>query len=510
VPRVAPQPAIHHPAGVGRIGLEAGELEVTDRLERQADQPQRHAEHGQHADPRAVARLAELHRQRHDPHQHALQREHGQQADDGEPCAPALAHRPVPVVLRLAVVAPEQVAAEPDPPQGHHRDEQPLAQLVRVALQPYDPRHDHEPETPHDVDDRRVAQRQAEQPGGEHDDRDRDRSGEHGGAGGHGAPVNAASTSASMTEPFVVEPAHERIAGRDVVARDTPDDEPDRRQRFGELGDDARERVETVETGVPREDDVGVRRSLDERRRPARPRWEQPAQVAEPLGPFGITLGDLLERPRPLDRVGTGALAEDDGGAPGAHAARQLAQRGELGVAVGRLAIEEVVGHAQPDDVEARVEQQLALEHVTRPEVGLHDDRPCRQQRVGEAGVTAEDDHVATGEHLAVLEPRRDARGRPERAHERSRPPAHQPVLGGRVRRAPRPGAERSQHAGHLDPRPAHAEREQAYQREPEAEAQRVDEQHRREPQRDRHGDRDREDEQRRNADPPAAQAFAS
>ncbi len=76
MPGVAPQAAVHDPTGVGRVGLESGQLGITDGPEGEADQPDGYSGHGQRAEPGLAANLAELYRQKDHPHQGVLQPEH--------------------------------------------------------------------------------------------------------------------------------------------------------------------------------------------------------------------------------------------------------------------------------------------------------------------------------------------------------------------------------------------------------------------------------------------------
>ena len=165
---VAPEAMVHHLARARRVGLEPRQLCIADRLEQEADEPHHHADCGERTEPGRVGDLPELHRQGHDPHQCALQREHRHEADHPELWTPVLSHRPVPVVLGLAPLAPGQVRAEPQPPDRDHRDEQPLACRVAVGHRAHHPRDDHEPERPHRIDDRRVPPDEAEQPRDQH------------------------------------------------------------------------------------------------------------------------------------------------------------------------------------------------------------------------------------------------------------------------------------------------------------------------------------------------------
>ena len=81
------------------------------------------------------------------------------------------------------------------------------------------------------------------------------------------------------------------------------------------------------------------------------------------------------------------------------------------------------------------------------------------------------------------------------------RPPSHEPVLRGRVGAlAGEPCRERVCDARHLDPRPAHAERQQPRDRQAEPQAYGVGQHRNGEPDRDGDGDRHREGEQRRHA----------
>ncbi len=52
--RVAPEAAVHDQAGVGGVGLEAGELEIAARLESEPDHPHRDAEPIEHPEVRAA------------------------------------------------------------------------------------------------------------------------------------------------------------------------------------------------------------------------------------------------------------------------------------------------------------------------------------------------------------------------------------------------------------------------------------------------------------------------
>ncbi|MEY2960096.1 MAG: hypothetical protein RLZZ01_2664, partial [Actinomycetota bacterium] len=156
----------------------------------------------------------------------------------------------------------------------------------------------------------------------------------------------------------------------------------------------------------------------------------------------------------------------------------------QLGRTVDCLTIQEVVGDAVADDVEARVREQLALQDVTRTDVGDAPDRPGREQRVGETGVATQDDRIATAHRFDTVELRPEADRRFEGAHQDAGPPLHQSVLRPLVLGPPdaeRP--ERSGHAGHFDPRPTHAEAEQSDQREAAAPSYDVDDHSEREPQ---------------------------
>ena len=166
---------------MGGVRLERGELEIADRFEEQAAGPQRDADPGQGADGGLATSLAELHRQRHDEHQHALEPEHSDQADHGEAGTPVLAHRPVPIVLLLAVVAPAEVERQAQAPHRRHADQEVLSECGSVVdAQPNGPCHEHEAEPPHDVDDRGVLDDEARDPRAEHQDDDDD------GGGGEG------------------------------------------------------------------------------------------------------------------------------------------------------------------------------------------------------------------------------------------------------------------------------------------------------------------------------------
>jgi hypothetical protein len=111
-----------------------------------------------------------------------------------------------------------------------------------------------------------------------------------------------------------------------------------------------------------------------------------------------VALGDLGERPLPFGGRGAGALGKDDGDVAVAHVGGQVTERDEFAGRVGCVAVDEVVRHPTADDVEAGVEEQLALQHVAGALTCAGGDHPGAEQRVGKAGVTAQH-HGRAGRH---------------------------------------------------------------------------------------------------------------
>src|SRR5262245_11525111 len=170
--RVAPEAAVHHLALARRVRLEASELQVADRLEEHPGHPQRHAERVEGAEARrSGSRLRELEWERDDPLQRSLEPEDAGEAHDAEALAMAPPHRAVAVVLAVAGIAPEQVAAEAQAPEQREREDERAARMPAARREERDRRDRGEARSPVDVDDAGVAQPEAHEPEREHRER---------------------------------------------------------------------------------------------------------------------------------------------------------------------------------------------------------------------------------------------------------------------------------------------------------------------------------------------------
>jgi hypothetical protein len=163
--RVAPQPGSQHPAAIAGIGPEPCQLQVADGFEEKADDEQ-HERRQVERRPSRGLRSANRLKQRHgdQPHQQALKQEDREQADPPEPFTVFFAHLLVAVILRFTATAPQNVGGEPQTPQRHQGECEHRTRSPTVAQRGIDPGRGNEAGPPEDVDDARVAARQAGQP----------------------------------------------------------------------------------------------------------------------------------------------------------------------------------------------------------------------------------------------------------------------------------------------------------------------------------------------------------
>ena len=203
MPRVTPEPPVHHGARVRRVGLEAGELPVAAGLEREADDPEPDPRVVQESEWRRAVDRAEQ-RQRDHGGEQRLEPEDEVEALQCEARLVARADRLVAAVLGLAVIAPRQVRRETQSPdRGQHGDEQSAWSRCRGDDGVCD-RGQHEQHAPERVDDGDVALRDAHDPSGRGGTEEHDESSEPGGEVEHQASLDdstSRSKSSSMFPP---------------------------------------------------------------------------------------------------------------------------------------------------------------------------------------------------------------------------------------------------------------------------------------------------------------------
>lgn len=172
MPRPAPQPAIHHPALVRRVGLEAAELPVAPGLEHETHQPQQRADRIQRPQRGSTHRGTEQ-RQRNDPRQHRLQHKHQIQALQRKARLVALADRLIAPILAVPPAAHGDVQRKPQAPDAHQHHHQQATRTRRRRAEHVDARLGDKHQRPDAVDDRHVALGDAQQPGGNGHHQDR-------------------------------------------------------------------------------------------------------------------------------------------------------------------------------------------------------------------------------------------------------------------------------------------------------------------------------------------------
>jgi hypothetical protein len=163
--RVAPEAAVEHASRVGRVRLEARELEVAHALEAEPEREEEDADAIEQAQ-RALARgeQSDLDGQRDRPLQEPLQSEYGGEAHPGKTRAPVPPHRLVARVFAMPRVSPEQVCAEAKAPDERHPEQQARSAPGARRHGEGDPGLERDPRAPPDVDDAGVAEAQAEEP----------------------------------------------------------------------------------------------------------------------------------------------------------------------------------------------------------------------------------------------------------------------------------------------------------------------------------------------------------
>lgn len=165
-----PQPPVHDLPLVGGVGLEPGELGVTDRLEGQPDRPQQHPRPGPPGERRGEV-LRGLDRERDEPDQRALEEIHLAQGVQLRVPGGLGQHLLVTRVLSVALPAPPDVDREAQPPDHGQRGDEQSAGFVALARREAvgDQRDGGEPDAPGDVDDPVHALLQGDGEGDEHD-----------------------------------------------------------------------------------------------------------------------------------------------------------------------------------------------------------------------------------------------------------------------------------------------------------------------------------------------------
>ena len=161
--------------------------------------------------------------------------------------------------------------------------------------------------------------------------------------------------------------ARTRRLRRYVGAADAPGHEPHRRQSAADLPHHARRtsRVRRSPCATPAR--RRRRGAVEHRHRSGRPGWQQSAERLEPGGPRSASRSAIFSSARSrLAVVAASALREDHADHARLDTTRHLGDRIQLDRTVDGITIEEVVRYPEADDVEARVEQQLLLEHVAR------------------------------------------------------------------------------------------------------------------------------------------------
>ena len=225
-----------------------------------------------------------------------------------------LAHRPVAVVLGLAVVAPEQVAAEPQHPRWSPAPRGATAERSRCHPEAERPRRPRRIRAPTRC---RRSMRCAAR-------------GSRATCANMSTAIAIAAASRAVpavTAPVLAPRRPRRPSGATVrrasrrtpsPGRDAPAAPPDAR-RTGPAA--AVERA--AGRSPPNESSPSnpvcqarttsaSRSAVHQRRRAGRSRREESAERGEPSGPLRVAFRDLLQRPRPLAIVGAGALGEDD------------------------------------------------------------------------------------------------------------------------------------------------------------------------------------------------------
>ena len=166
-----PETLVHDLIGIPRVALEACELSVTHGFEIQSHAPNNEAQQRDEAQARVGVALAKADWQRHDEHQRTLQTEHAVQTDDGKPFTVPATHGAVAEIFALAEIASSEVSRKAQAPDRDHHQQQPIAAARGTSNELGGPRHQYETETPHDVDDRRIALDERDRPCGEHQTR---------------------------------------------------------------------------------------------------------------------------------------------------------------------------------------------------------------------------------------------------------------------------------------------------------------------------------------------------
>ena len=162
--RVAPQSGVEHGIGGFGSGLEPGHLRVGNGLEGKTESEYGHAQTIQRT-PGHGGFEHRKNRQRDQPGQHRLQREHDDQALDFVVGLIAGPYGLIAAVLGVAPVAAGQIEAQPRCPQGHQDDGRRGAGTVVRRQGPPGQQRAQEKQRPDAVDDTDIALDQAAQPG---------------------------------------------------------------------------------------------------------------------------------------------------------------------------------------------------------------------------------------------------------------------------------------------------------------------------------------------------------
>ncbi len=161
--RQGPQAAGHETALVPRILLEFRKLMIADRLKEESHRKKGDPGPGERPGGAVAADLADLHGQRHEPRNDALQTKNMEETPAGEGCVRTLlpAHRLVPVVLAMADIAPSQVKRQPQRPGRNKGDEEQRSRIGAVGADIGEQGGQRASRTPRDIDNAGVLEARA-------------------------------------------------------------------------------------------------------------------------------------------------------------------------------------------------------------------------------------------------------------------------------------------------------------------------------------------------------------